>query len=97
MKVRMVDKPSCKLEPGELRRVPQNPQARVVGYHVCCPGCGFVTLAVNGDEGLAITEGDGGLSFSRLVECLYCENMIRVDRGNLILMEDGDVHLPPAH
>ena len=96
MKARVVDKPSCELEPGELRRVPQNPRARVVGYHVCCPACGFVTMAVNGDEDLVISEGEQGLSFSRPVDCLYCETLVRLDRGELTLVEDGDVHRLPA-
>ena len=96
MKAQVVDKPSCKLERGELRRVPQNPRIRVVGYHVCCPACGFVTLAVNGDEGLVITEGEQGLSFSRPVDCLYCEALVRLDCGEMILVEDEDVHRLPA-
>jgi len=95
---RIVDRAPCELEPGELRRVPQNSRARVVGYHLCCPACGFVTLAVNGDEGLVITEGDepDDLTFSRPVECLYCEAQVHVNRGELIMVENGDVHLQPA-
>ena len=96
MKAQVVDKLSCKLEPGELRRVPQNPRVRVVGYHVCCPGCGFVTMAVNGDEGLVITEGEQGLSFSRPVDCLFCETLVRLDGGEMTLVEDEDVHRLPA-
>ena len=98
MRVKIVDRAPCELEPGELRRVPQNPRVRVVGYHVCCPGCGFVTMAVDGDEGLAITEGEGpdDLSFSRPVDCLYCEALVGLDRGELALVEDGDVHRLPA-
>ena len=92
MKARVVARAPCELEPGELRRVPQNLRVRVVGYHVCCPGCGFVTMAVDGDEGLVITEGDGGLSFSRPVECLYCEALVQLDSGEIDTREDGDVH-----
>ena len=93
MKVQIVDRAPCELEPGELRRVPQNPRVRVVGYHVCCPGCGFVSIAVDGDEGLAITEGEGpdDLSFSRPVECLYCEVLVRLDHGEIDTREGGDV------
>ena len=98
MKARVVDRAPCELEPGELCRVPREPRGRVVGYHVCCPACSFVTLAVNGDEGLAITEGDGAnsLSFSQPAECLYCEAQVRVDHGEMSLVEDGDVHSLPA-
>ena len=98
MKARVVDRAPCELEPGELRRVPRNPRARVVGYHVCCPTCGFVSVAVAGDEGLAITEGEGpdDLSFSRPVECLYCEVLVQIDHGEMTLVEDGDVHRQPA-
>ena len=93
MRVKIVDRAPCELEPGELRRVPQNLRVRVVGYHVCCPGCGFVTMAVDGDEGLAITEGEGpdDLSFSRPVECLYCEVLVRLDHGEIDTREGGDV------
>ena len=96
MRVQVVARPPCELEPGEMRRVPQNPRVRVVGYHVCCPACGFVTMAVDGHEGLVITEGDNGLTFSRPVECLYCDALVRVDRGETNTREDGDVHRLPA-
>ena len=98
MKARVVDRAPCELEPGELRRVPQNPRDRVVGYHVCCPTCGFVSVAVAGDEGLAFTEGEepDGLSFSQPVECLYCEALVRIDLGEMTLEEGRDVHRQSA-
>ena len=37
----------CKLERGALRRMPQNRRSWPYGYHVCCPRCGFVSIAFN--------------------------------------------------
>ena len=97
MRAQIVNRAPCELEPGELRRVPQNLRIRVVGYHVCCPGCGFVTMAVDGSDGLAIIEGEGpaSLSFSQPVECLYCEALVRLDHGEMDMVEGGDVHRLP--
>ena len=36
----------CRLERGEVRRVPQDRGGLVVGYHVCCPRCGFVARSL---------------------------------------------------
>ena len=56
--MRPTSKPPCKLERGELRRVSQDRRFGLVGYHVCCPRCGFVTVALNGNDGLVITESE---------------------------------------
>ena len=49
----------CRLERGEIRRVPQDRANLLVGYHVCCLRCGFNTPALAGNDGLDIDEGDG--------------------------------------
>ena len=36
----------CRLERGEIRRVPQDRANLLVGYHVCCLRCGFNTPAL---------------------------------------------------
>ena len=39
----------CRLERGEIRRVPQDRTNLLVGYHVCCLRCGFNTPALAGE------------------------------------------------
>jgi len=91
MKLTVCDRRPCKLRPGELRRVPQNPSSLVIGYHVACPRCGFVTPALRGDRGLFIDEGPGGVSFSRPVRCLQCLVDIAVESTTATLHEGPDV------
>ena len=50
MRLHVTDRRPCRLERGDLRRVPQNPLSGVVGYHLCCLRCGFVTVALNGSD-----------------------------------------------
>ena len=70
----------CRLERGEVRRVPQDRGGLLVGYHVCCPRCGFVTPALNGDAGLDIDEepDPGDLTFSRAVRCTFCRVLLHL-------------------
>jgi hypothetical protein len=90
MKAMVTDKRPCKLGRGEMRRVPQDRSFRgLVGYHVGCPRCGFVTIALQGDEGLEITEGAGGeVSFSRPVRCVLCCVLLGLRKGELECLED---------
>ena len=83
----------CRLERGEVRRVPQDRGGRLVGYHVCCPRCGFVTPALEGDAGLTIKEaGDAtDLTFSRPLRCTYCRVLLHVSHGDLRTEEDAHV------
>ncbi len=91
MKAVVTDKRPCKLGRGELRRVPQDRNFRgLIGYHVGCPRCGFVTTALQGDEGLEITEGAGGeVSFSRPVRCVLCGVLLGLWEGELGWQEDA--------
>jgi hypothetical protein len=93
MRLIVSTKRPCRLERGELRRVPQPPSSGLVGYHLCCPRCGFVNPALVGDQGLTITEGaePSDLTFSRALRCTYCRVIIHVDHGELRLEEDQDV------
>ena len=61
----------CRLERGEIRRVPQDRTNLLVGYHVCCLRCGFNTPALAGNDGLDIDEGDApdDLTFSKALRC----------------------------
>ena len=93
MRMRPSGKRPCKLARGEMRRVSQDRRRVFVGYHVCCPRCGFVTIALNGDDGLAIGEIDDGerVTFSRPLRCLYCAVLIHLRDGDAELEEDDRV------
>ena len=93
MRMLPTDKRPCKLERGEMRRVSQDRRRLLVGYHVCCPACGFVTVALNGDDGLVITESEDGedVWFSRPLRCVYCAVLIHLQSGNGRLEEDANV------
>lgn len=93
MKVVPSTKRPCRLERGEVRRVPQSRGGLLVGYHVCCPRCGFVTAALMGDAGLDIVEEQDpiDLTFSRPVRCTFCRVLLHVSHGELCLEEDADV------
>ena len=93
MRMRPTSKRPCKLERGELRRVSQDRRRLLVGYHVCCPRCGFVTVALNGHDGLAITESEDGseVTFSKPLRCLYCAVLIHLKDGLATLEEDDRV------
>lgn len=90
MKLTVTERRPCKMRPGDLRRVPQSPSALVIGYHVACPRCGFVTPAIRGDRGLFIDEGAAGVSFSRPVRCLQCLVDIAITGSDATLHEGPD-------
>jgi hypothetical protein len=93
VRIRPSSKRPCELGRGEVRRVSQNRRSPLVGYHVCCPRCGFLSIALEGSGGLAITEGEveDDLSFSRPLRCLFCRVLIHLTRGELELEEDESV------
>jgi hypothetical protein len=65
----------------------------VVGYHVCCPRCGFVTVALQHHENLVISEGatPDDVTFSKPLRCIYCRVLIHVTAGTLRIEEDEHV------
>ena len=93
MKVVPSAKRPCRLERGEVRRVSQDRRNLLVGYHLCCPRCGFVCIALLGHDGLVISEGDAAdqVSFSSALRCTFCRVLIHLDNGELRLEEDADV------
>ena len=92
MKAHITSTTPCKLNKGELRRVPQRQTEWPIGYHICCPRCGFVTLALNNSSGLQISESmDGHVSFSAPIRCMYCNVIIHIQRCELTFEEDEDV------
>ncbi len=63
-----------------------------IGYHVCCPRCGYTTLALNNHDGLEIDESaDGQVSFSVPIRCLFCQIQISIRRCELTVEEDEHV------
>ena len=89
----MTSKRPCLLTRGEMRRVPQDRAYRgIVGYHVCCPRCGFVTAVLNGAADLAISEtSDEAVSFSLPARCVFCTVLIHLAADELTLEEDDRV------
>jgi hypothetical protein len=83
----------CRLERGEVRRVPQDRTNRLVSCHVCCPRCGFNTPALAGHDDVNIAEGDepDDLTFSKALRCTFCGVLMHVRHGELRLEEDVDV------
>ena len=77
MKMVVTSKRPCQLRRGEMRRVPQDRSHRgLVGYHLGCPRCGFVTIALQGNAGLSITEApDQAVTFSRAVMSVLMRNL----------------------
>ena len=93
MRAVVSDKRPCRLGRGEIRRVPQDRSYRgIVGYHVGCPRCGFVTAVLHGVDGLRITEGtDRDVSFSCPARCVFCSVLLHLTSGELTLVEDAHV------
>ena len=83
----------CELERGDLRRVPQDTNHPVIGFHVCCPRCGFVTIALDGYGGLEIAESEDQrlVTFSTPVRCAFCGVLIHLREGAATLEEDDRV------
>jgi hypothetical protein len=77
-----------------VRRVPQDASRGLIGLHVACPRCGFVSIAVHGSDGMAITEGP--LAFSVPLRCLFCAVLLHVEQGAFRLEEDEHA-LPLRH
>ncbi len=91
MKMNVSESRPCALRRGDMRRVPQDRSSRnVVGYHVCCPRCGFVTAVLNGESGLAIIESEDGalVTFSMPARCVFCNVVIHMHEGEAKLEED---------
>ena len=64
----------------------------IVGYHVGCPRCGFVTAVLHGVDGLRITEAtDLRVSFSAPARCVFCGVLLHLQEGELRLEEDEPV------
>jgi phage FluMu protein Com len=75
-----------------MRRVPQDRTFRgLVGYHVGCPRCGFVTAVMNGDEGVMIEEHGDVVTFSRAARCVFCAVLLHLVDGELATEEGPDV------
>lgn len=78
------------MKPGDLRRVPQDRGARVIGYYVACPRCGFVTPVFQGQDGIHIQEEAGLVTFSAPAQCVMCLVHIALKRGEATLDHGPD-------
>jgi DNA-directed RNA polymerase subunit RPC12/RpoP len=81
------ERPACRLQKGEARRVPGRPGASLVGYHISCPGCGWPLFVVDGHEGQRVTEAKEGLTLALPVRCSYCGVEIAVKDSEATLRE----------
>jgi hypothetical protein len=90
MKATVTSRRPCQLRKGEVRRVPQAVAAGLVGYHVACPRCGFVSPALVGDAGLVIDETPE-LGFSQPLRCVFCRVLVHLEGGEFRLEEDQHV------
>jgi hypothetical protein len=97
MKLSVTERRPCKMRRGDLRRVPQLRGARVIGYYVACPRCGFVTPIIQGQDGVRIEEDGELVSFSAPVQCVMCLVRIALVRGEATLEEGPDVRPVRAH
>ena len=88
MKASFSSKIPCKLDKGEIRRVPQAPSSWVIAIHVCCPKCGYLTLAVNERDEMKITQQNDNVTFSRPLRCIYCQVLIHLKNGHFSLVSD---------
>lgn len=84
----------CKLQPYEVRRVPQRTSsAFLVGYHVMCPACGFANIVHNDGTAQVITEGatrDTDITVATPFRCLFCRVIMTLANGKLELMKDSE-------
>ena len=91
--LQVVAKRPCRLEPGELRRVSQDRRLLLIGFHLCCPRCGFVNAVFHQHQGQLITESEDGdrVSFSEPVRCVFCNVTLHVTDSVAELEEGPDV------
>ena len=90
MKVRLVsaDRRVCRLEPGEVKRMPQ--VGPVLGFYVSCPACGRLNIVLA--EGQQVNETAGelrGLAPGFECESPTCGKHVHVKDGELVVT---DVH-----
>jgi len=79
MKVEHTKNAPCCMSRGQVRRVPQDRSQAILGYHIACPSCGYVTLVLHGRLGVFLSEReDGQLDTSRPHQCLFCQKCLQI-------------------
>lgn len=79
MKVEHTKNAPCCMSRGQVRRVPQDKSQPILGYHVACPKCGYVTLVLHGRLGIFLSEDAlGQVSTSKPLSCLFCQILIDI-------------------
>jgi hypothetical protein len=87
MKVEHTKNAPCCMTRGQVRRVPQDRTQSILGYHVACPSCGYVTLLLHGRLGVFLCESeDGQLSTAKPHACLFCHTMHQIEQDHFIDM-----------
>ncbi|MCP4677372.1 MAG: hypothetical protein GY854_18030 [Deltaproteobacteria bacterium] len=89
MKTKPTSRPPCKMQRGDIRRVPSAEQYALVSYYVCCPKCGFVGGALP-DEDFKIIEDEQGVTFSTPLRCLFCHVLIHLEDDVIDLQADEE-------
>ncbi len=84
MKVEHTKNAPCCMSRGQVRRVPQDRSQAILGYHVACPRCSYVTLVLHGRLGVFLSESEvGQLSTSKPYSCLFCQIQISIVHDEL--------------
>ena len=91
MRAIITNKTRCRLDKGELRRVPQNTTVPPLAYHVACPRCGFVALVMQGRDAAQISEYGEAVSIAPPFRCLLCHVLVSLEYGEFQLVEDRHV------
>lgn len=85
MKVEHTKNAPCCMSRGQVRRVPQDRTQSILGYHVACPSCGYVTLLLHGRLGVFLCEcEEGQLSTAKSYNCLFCQKKFQIERDHFV-------------
>ena len=90
MKARLVtaDRRVCRLEPGEVKRMPR--VGPVLGFYVSCPACGRLNIVLADGQHVNETGGDlRGLAPGFECESPTCAKHVHVKDGEFVVI---DVH-----
>lgn len=73
---------ACRLEPGDLKRLPLDTTKQLLGYYAACPACGFRELFDLRKRLHEVEEGSYGVTLPDL-RCPGCAGTIRVRAGDI--------------
>lgn len=70
-----------KLKAGQIRRVPG--RGPLVGFHIACPGCGFVAPYLREEGGFVELDDEVLVGVTRPPSCVRCRRRIEFRDGRL--------------